>query len=212
VELLARHWRTRTECRSPVKSPNHQGVQVLPRIALVRPLVMVRVKQVRVKGPELVSVHLISSGVRPRAAFSYSCRSRMSWGSASKSLSRPAASFDAMTSSRLATRTRTPSIVIAVAPSRSASKPSTNPEGANVRSRSPKRVVKFSTLIPCSDSAEALNGSASVPAARILAPSSVSAAARFARLASAAPAQCRRLSSPSPIPAVGRHSRRSTRS
>ena len=49
-------------------------------------------------------------------------------GSASLSLSRPA-TFDAMTSSRLATRTRTPSIVTAAALTRSASCPSTKLDG-----------------------------------------------------------------------------------
>jgi hypothetical protein len=44
------------------------------------------------------------------------------------------------------TSTRSPSMVIVVALSRNAVKPSANPEGAKARSRSPKRVVRFKTL------------------------------------------------------------------
>jgi hypothetical protein len=68
-----------------------------------------------------------------------------------------------------------------VAPSRRLWKPALNPAGEKARSRSTNRVVRLRMLTPSRDSADALNGSPSVPAARIRAPRSLSAAARLAR-------------------------------
>jgi hypothetical protein len=62
-------------------------------------------------------------------------------------LSRPAASFDVITSPRQATRTLTSSIVIVVAARHKASKPALNPEGEKAGSKSPKRVLKETTIV-----------------------------------------------------------------